>query len=284
MQSYVEVTRAWLQLRAGAWAEAERIATVEAADGRSVSRLLARTLLAELALRRGDPDAEERLLRLDAEAERAGDLQRVFPVLELMTERALLTGSRPPLERLRQVIERSPDEGRSVMRLNATAALAGIDVRVDGLPESSPYSLVARRDWAAAAAAFGAAGWHYDRALMLACTGEEEALREALDVARRLGAEPLTRHVTKRLRELGARVPRGPYGAARENRAGLTARQLEVVQLVVGGCTNAEIADQLVVSLRTAEHHVAAVLAKLGASSRREVARRADDLGLVLAA
>jgi DNA-binding CsgD family transcriptional regulator len=284
MQSYVEVTRAWLQLRAGAWDEAERIATVEAADGRSVSRLLARTLLAELALRRGDPDAEERLLRLDAEAERAGDLQRVFPVLELMTERALLTDSRPPLERLRQVIERSPDEGRSVLRLNATAALAGIDVRVEGLPESSPYSLVARRDWAAAAAAFGAAGWHYDRALMLACTGEVEALREALDVARRLGAEPLVRHVTKRLRELGARVPRGPYGAARENRAGLTARQLEVLQLVVGGCTNAEIADHLVVSLRTAEHHVAAVLAKLGASSRREAAGRAGDLGLVLAA
>jgi DNA-binding NarL/FixJ family response regulator len=119
---------------------------------------------------------------------------------------------------------------------------------------------------------------------MLVRVGSAEALREALETARRLGAEPLARHATQRLRELGARVPRGPYGAARENRAGLTARQLEVLQLVVGGRTNAEIADELVVSLRTAEHHVAAVLAKLGASSRREAARRADDLGLVLAA
>jgi DNA-binding NarL/FixJ family response regulator len=72
--------------------------------------------------------------------------------------------------------------------------------------------------------------------------------------------------------------------AAGANRAGLTARQLEVLRLVVDGATNAEIAEELVVSLRTAEHHVAAVLGKLGASSRRDAARRADEIGLVLAA
>ena len=284
MQSYAEVTRALLHLRAGAWDDAERVAAVESERDRSVAALLGRTVLAELALRRGDPDVDERLRRLDDEAERTGDLQRVVPVLELLTERALLDGTRPPVDRLRSVIDGSPDEGRWVVRLAAAAALAGFDVPVDGLPESSPYVLVARREWEAAAAAFGAAGWDYDRALMLVQAGGPAELREALALARRLGAEPLARLATRRLRELGARVPRGPYGAARENPAGLTARQLEVLRLVVDGCTNAEIADELVVSLRTAEHHVAAVLAKLGASSRREVARRADDLGLVLAA
>lgn len=284
MQAYAEVTRAWLELRAGHWDKAERVATAEAGEGSSVSSLLARTVLAELAVRRGDPDVDKRLQRLEAEAERAGDLQRIVPVLELLMERAFLDGAVPPVERLRVVIESSPDEGRWVMRLHALAALAGLDVPADALPEESPYTLVARREWAAAAHAFGAEGWDYDRALMLVRAGGVAALREALETARRLGAEPLARHATLRLRGLGARVPRGPYGAARENRAGLTARQLEVLRLVVDGATNAEIADELVVSLRTAEHHVAAVLAKLGASSRRDAARRADDLGLRLAA
>ena len=72
------------------------------------------------------------------------------------------------------------------------------------------------------------------------------------------------------MRELGLRVPHGPREATRANPAGLTARQLEVLALLAEGLTNAEIADRLVVSPRTAEHHVAAVLTKLGAATRRE--------------
>jgi DNA-binding NarL/FixJ family response regulator len=106
-------------------------------------------------------------------------------------------------------------------------------------------------------------------------------LGEAVETARRLGAEPLTRRVTTRMRELGIRVPRGPRKTTRANPAGLTARQLEVLALLVEGLTNAEIAERLIVSQRTAEHHVAAVLGKVGASTRREAARRASELGLL---
>ena len=140
-----------------------------------------------------------------------------------------------------------------------------------------------RRDWLGAADAFGDVGWTYDRALMLSLLDDEQRLVESIEIARGLGAEPLTRRVAGRLRELGLRVPHGQREATRANPAGLTARQLEVLALVVEGLTNAEIAERLVVSPRTAEHHVAAVLSKLGAATRRDAARRAAELGLVRA-
>jgi DNA-binding NarL/FixJ family response regulator len=139
-----------------------------------------------------------------------------------------------------------------------------------------------RRDWQAAADEFGEVGWSHDRALMLSLLDDEPALVEALEIARGLGAEPLTRRVADRMRELGLRVPSGPRRTTRENPAGLAARQLEVLELITEGLTNAEIAERLVVSPRTAEHHVAAVLTKLGAATRREAARRASELGLTL--
>ena len=77
-----------------------------------------------------------------------------------------------------------------------------------------------------------------------------------------------------------ARIPRGPRPQTRDNAAGLTERQHEVVGLLAQGLSNAEIAQRLVVSVRTVDHHVAAVLSKLGVTSRRDAARRAAELGL----
>ena len=54
-----------------------------------------------------------------------------------------------------------------------------------------------------------------------------------------------------------------------------------MLRLLSQGCTNAEIADQLVVSTRTIDSHVAAVLAKLGVATRRAAAVRAADLGVL---
>jgi DNA-binding CsgD family transcriptional regulator/tetratricopeptide (TPR) repeat protein len=278
--SHAAAVGAWLKLRAGDWAEAERLMLQEIESGRIV-RLLTKTVLAELAVRRGDPEARERLAELAGEAERTGELQRIVPVLELATERALTAGEAMPIERFERLTAMPTSgvrAGRFGSRVAAWAAIAGLELEVDP-PLSAPHAAMLRRDWRAAADAFGAAGWSYDRGLMLSLLDDEEALAEALEVARDLGAEPLTRRVLERMRELGLRIPQGPREATRANPAGLTARQLEVLELLTEGLTNAEIAERLVVSQRTAEHHVAAVLMKLGASSRREAVRRATELG-----
>ena len=90
------------------------------------------------------------------------------------------------------------------------------------------------------------------------------------------------RLVRGRLRSLGVpRIPRGPTQATKENPAGLTERQIEVVQLLARGLTNAEIAARLVVSVRTVDSHVSAALDKLGSRTRKEAAARAADLGIL---
>ena len=69
--------------------------------------------------------------------------------------------------------------------------------------------------------------------------------------------------------------------ARERKRLGLTRREAEVLPLIAGGLTNREIAAHLVISTRTAEHHVAHILRKLRASNRRAAAaivhRLADD-------
>jgi DNA-binding NarL/FixJ family response regulator len=54
--------------------------------------------------------------------------------------------------------------------------------------------------------------------------------------------------------------------------AGLTDRQVEVLRLLASGCSNREIARRLVVSPRTAEHHVADIYTRIGVSSRAAAA------------
>ena len=119
-------------------------------------------------------------------------------------------------------------------------------------------------------------GCPYEAALALADSGAEDALRPAHDELRRMGAQPAGAIVARRLRERGARgVARGPRAATREHPAGLTPRELEVLNLLGEGMTNAEIATRFVISEKTVGHHVSSILGKLGVRSRYDAAKLA---------
>ena len=110
---------------------------------------------------------------------------------------------------------------------------------------------------------------------------EEGALREALSIFTEIGASAAARLTRQRLRALGARsIPAGPRSATRGDPLGLTRREREVLGEICAGQTNAAIAAKLFISAKTVDHHVSAVLAKLGAPNRNAAAAQAAKLGL----
>jgi DNA-binding CsgD family transcriptional regulator len=97
--------------------------------------------------------------------------------------------------------------------------------------------------------------------------GASEAVA-ARDTFERLGASADANRAAELLRELGS----AGRTAVRGGRDDLTPREREVLALLGEGLSNAAIAERLVISPKTAEHHVARVLGKLGLSSRAQAA------------
>jgi DNA-binding SARP family transcriptional activator/DNA-binding NarL/FixJ family response regulator/tetratricopeptide (TPR) repeat protein len=154
-----------------------------------------------------------------------------------------------------------------------------VDQPPEGLRE--PERLTMTGHHREAAGLFTAAGLPYKAAWALLDSDEEIDLREARARFDRLGAKALVERCDGKLRSIGAKVPRGARPSTRSNVGGLTDRELEVLQLLEQGLRNAEIAAQLFLSEKTVGHHVSAILAKLGVSSRLEAVRRARDLSAV---
>jgi DNA-binding NarL/FixJ family response regulator len=145
---------------------------------------------------------------------------------------------------------------------------------------ADPYALQLAGEWEAAAARWAAIGRPYEEALALA-DGDAGARHRALNQLHDLGAGPAAAIVARRLRARGARgLRRGPRRTTRENPANLTPREVEVLALVEQGLRNKQIAERLFVSSKTMDHHVGAILRKLGVDTRGEAGASARRLGL----
>ncbi len=147
------------------------------------------------------------------------------------------------------------------------------------LPE--PFALEMAGDWQQAAAAWERLGRTYDAALVRLVSSGEPELRQALTTLDDLGAQATAAAARRRMKTLGIKaIPRGPRPATRTAPAGLTAREQEVLALLSEGLPDREISQRLFISERTVHHHVSAVLAKIGVSSRTAAAREAARMGI----
>jgi DNA-binding CsgD family transcriptional regulator/tetratricopeptide (TPR) repeat protein len=284
---YLLACRASIELARGEWDAAADSAELVLRNPRSarVARVWALTTRGLIRARRGDPDASESLAEAHEHAGRARELMQISPETAARAELAWLAGANATVKRITEpALALGIERGIAwvVGELAYWRWQAGVDEQLPTALLAEPYRLSMTGDWAAAAQLWREIGCPYEAALALGGADEEPALRQALEELRGLGARPATAIVARRLRALGVRgVPRGPRPSTQENPAGLTTRELEVLALVAEGLRNADIAERLIVTRKTVDHHVSAILRKLDAPTRGQAAAAALRLGLL---
>lgn len=255
---------ATLRVRQGRLAEAARLLAGREEQSESLGAL------ALLRIAEGEPRVAAALLERGLQAV-GGRLVAATALLAALVEARLAAGqvepARTAAEQLRAI---AADTNLRLARARADLAMAR--VLLAG-PDPHPAAEPARR----ALADFGTLAMPLDagearlelaRALRLdAAELAVEEVRAALATFRGLGAARATDAAGALLRELG-----GGTGGRRHLGEELTAREHEVLELIALGMSNARIARTLVISEKTAGHHVSRILTKLGLHNRAEAA------------
>jgi DNA-binding CsgD family transcriptional regulator len=273
--------QALIQVYQGQWDDAGNTAAelLQSPNLSALSRMVILVALGRLRARRGDPGVWEVLDAALELARQTNTIQRLAPVHAARAEAAWIAG-----ERAQALAEAQAAYDLAAARQHPWfgGELAFWRWRTGDelapLPWlAPPFALQVAGDWQGAAAAWQQLGCPYEQARALA-DGDQRAQIAALDIFSQLGALPAVETLRQRMRAAGvAAVPRGPRAATRDNLFGLTTRQLDILALLTQNLTNAEIAGRLYLSPKTVDHHVSAVLAKLGVHSREaaaEVARQ----------
>jgi len=283
-RQYLEAWRALSLVHRGRWSEGGALAaSLLARPSTTIARMMALLALGRLRARRGDPDAWTALDEALEIAAPTATLQRLGPIRAARAEAFWLAGD----------LDQSAAEASAVIDLAIAKAHPWHTGELSwwlkqagrpapkATPIAEPWRLQLDGRWREAAVAWDALECPYEAARALLGSDDPAAVEEAHARFDRLGARPAQALAARRLRELGVRsVPRGRRPSTRANPAGLTNRELEVLRLLAAGLSNAEIAGRLVLSTRTVDHHVSAVLGKLGVERRSEAATAAARAGI----
>jgi DNA-binding CsgD family transcriptional regulator/tetratricopeptide (TPR) repeat protein len=242
--------------------------------------------LGKIRARRGEAGVWDCLDEATAAAEGSGEPQWIVATRLARAEACWLDGKPDAAQREVQLADDISGRCHAWLRGSTAAWLRRITPGRSPRGEfAGPYRAQLEGDWELAARTWTELGCPFEAALALLDADQEAPLRDALGIFTGLGASAAARITRQRMRQLGIRsIPAGPRTATRAHPAGLTRRELEVLGLICGGYTNAEIAARLFISAKTVDHHVSAVLAKLGAPTRNVAASQAVKLGLVGAA
>jgi DNA-binding CsgD family transcriptional regulator/tetratricopeptide (TPR) repeat protein len=280
---YMLSWRARLRFQKLDWNGASEDAEAVLRDPRTapISRVTALTILGHIRIRRADPDPDSLLNEARAIAAGMEETQRVGPIADALAEAAWLVDDR---ECVIREVGPAYELGRDHQDPWSKGILAAWLWRAGALSEiptdiALPYALEIARDWRGAALAWDELGCPYEKACMLAWYGGEAEQREALMIFEQSGAAAAGQVLRKKMRAQGVQsIPRGSRATTRQDPHGLTRREAEILDLLSEGLRNSAIAKRLFLSTKTVDHHVSAILNKLGVPSRAEAVAMARKL------
>ncbi|WP_051366661.1 ATP-binding protein [Hamadaea tsunoensis] len=263
--------------KTGRWPEAATLATgLLARVASPINRINALTSLGLVRARLGEDGAAECLDEAAAGAAGSGEPEWLATVGLARVEAFWLAGRDGDARRTAEELAAADATRYDAWERGALAvwlARTGSADTVPG-PYAHAYTLMLAGDPTRAARRWTDLGCPGDAAWALYDSTAEADLRAALELFTELGSEPAARLTRRRMRGLGiTSIPAGARAATRADPRGLTRREREVLGLIRAGRSNAEIAAELVIAVKTVDHHVSAVLAKLGAATRTEAAR-----------
>ena len=303
----VRMIRGRLLLRRGALADAEadlqwaRAAGARIVDGQLQAPLFA--ALVDVLVARGEME--------QAVAAAAEGAQRMRPdedaaICAQLFAAATAAAAQAAVASRAAGDDAAADEAAALAARWVDAIQAAVDRDAACKPPAAAFLLTARAElsqargdarpdqWAAAALAWAgmgdryrAASAHWRRAeAQLVCGEGRVAAAGAAASARSLALQIGAAHLVAEIDTLARRARLRPSGGVGRGRAGaapygLTGRESEVLALVAAGRTDRQIGEQLFISHRTAERHVANILAKFGAATRSEATALAHRSGLV---
>src|SRR6185312_10505167 len=248
------------------------------------TRVTPLAVLGRLRARRGDPDPWTPLDEASALAAGMGELQRLLTVALARAEARWLAGQAHLIGFETSValdLAAAQQLSWGVGELLLWRRRAGLGDSAEPVAAAEPFARMLAGETDEAAKLWSDLGCPYEAALALVESEDQANFRRGLEELQRLGARRTAALATRTLRRRGVRdLRQGPRAATRENPSGLTARELDVLRLVATGMRNSQIAEQLVVSPKTVDHHVSAILSKLGVKTRTEAAARASRLGI----
>lgn len=283
--TYMLSWKARMNFETGNWSMACNIAEslLTNSNQPATTKITVVIVLARINMRRGEKNVLPLLLEAKALAFETMELQRIIPVMVAFLEFEWLTGktiiAKEDIEQTAKLMQKAGIEAEK----NEFAFWMAKSLRK--MPASNitalKYDTSSKEKIRKAAAFWEKAGCPYEQALVLS-EGQEEDKKKAIAIILELDATAVAEKMKQEMRNLGIKnIPRGIRSSTRSNAAFLTAREMDILQLLKGELPNREIAAQLYISPKTVDHHISSILFKLDADSRSKAVTEAVRMGIL---